>query len=264
MGYRLWKGVKITMTQVNKSPASTRGPSPVKSKSLFSNIGIKISLPSKKKILKLITAKLVTFLNGDPNKSININLKNVNRGKTDKVRSLTDLTKQLSQEIESFGGDDMDLEEQFYDAMVNPKDIEKVSKVSDKNTYVENVQALKEIAKEDCSCETFQQDSIDKGFTHFYPKGRSGHDTTQRVYINAKADDAPYVLQEILHKLEDLPGVIGVKIAGPDEAANRIDNIVVYCDDKGQEEFLDFMKEYQSKKSDKFNDGELPDLRYVK
>ena len=109
----------------------------------------------RKKILKLITAKLVTFLNGDPNKSININLKNVNRGKTDKVRSLTDLTKQLSQEIESFGGDDMDLEEQFYDAMVNPKDIEKVSKVSDKNTYVENVQALKEIAKEDCSCRNF-------------------------------------------------------------------------------------------------------------
>lgn len=249
------------MTQVNnKSPASTRGPSPVKPKPSFSNIGINISLPSKKKILEFITASVAKHLSADPNKSIKINLNHVTRGKTGNARSLTDLTKQLSQEVKGFSGDDMDLEEEFYSAMVAPKDIENVSKLSNKNEYGDYVQDLKEIAEEDYNCTTWQQGSIDKGFTHFYPTGRDTNDITQRVYINAKADDAPYVLEQILHKLEDLPGVIGVKIAGPDEAANRIDNIVVYCNDKGQQEFLDFMKEYQSEKSGEFNDGELPDL----
>jgi hypothetical protein len=106
-----------------------------------------------------------------------------------------------------------------------------------------------------------QQGSTDGGFTHFYRK--SGGRTTQRIYLNVKADKAPEVMQTIVNDMigrpDKFPGVNGGKVSGANSVSGRPDAIIIYLEDgKAAQLALEFIAGLKQKSPSSFMETTPP------
>ena len=107
------------------------------------------------------------------------------------------------------------------------------------------------------------QGNPNTGFFRFERQGVNINDLAkagaiqERVYLNVKADKAPevmrFVVNEIVDKAADFPGVFMSKLAGPGAVSGRAESIVIYMQDQAAaEKVLARIQSYQTQNPAQF------------
>jgi hypothetical protein len=92
---------------------------------------------------------------------------------------------------------------------------------------------------------------LQRTFYHYVRAGADPSETTTRIYLNLRADEAPGVMRALVREVVDdaarFPGVLEAKLTGPASISGRADAVVIYLKDQAaSQRVLQWVSTYRS------------------